>query len=266
MKRTITVIACLIIVGAALAQKNFEGEITYKLHATAEDKPDAELKILFGPKAMKLRFKEKEDYDKNELLVLFDSAAQYTLNTENKTYKKRILTLRSEPSFIKNKNIAGYSTTGIINERNSISQLASEFMTMGNSIFYLADTLYYTIHSYFGPDPVLSAIQNNKIVLGAEIMMQTGTYEMTDASKNKNIITAEAIEVKPMHFADNMFSLPADYTSNINSTYEEPVADSAMAVMDTVAAPKPIKKSVKKPAKPVEKKTNNQPAAIRRKQ
>lgn len=266
MKRTIAVIACLIIAGAAPAQKNFEGEITYKLHASAEDKPDAELKILFGPKAMKLRFKEKEDYDKNELLVLFDSAAQYTLNTENKTYKKRILTLRNEPSFIKNKNIAGYSTTGILNERNSISQLASEFMSIGNSIFYLADSLYYAIPSYFGPDPVLSAIQNNKIVLGAEITMQTSTYEIADAGKDKNIITAEATEVKPMYFDNNIFSLPADYTSNINSTYDEPVLDSAMAVMDTVAIPKPIKKGVKKPARPAPEKTGSQPAAIRRKQ
>lgn len=266
MKKIIAALLGILTCSALTAQKNFEGEITYKLHASGEDKPDAELKILFGTNALKLRFKERENYEGNELLVLFDSAAQYTLNPDNRTYKKKALVLKQAVTFSPAKTIAGYSTTGVPQEGNSLGQLLGSFMMMGNSVFYVADTLFYHIPQKFGPNPVLSAIQQNKIVLGAEIMMQSGFYETGDTARYKTIITADAIEVKPMHFDDTVFVIPSGYTDSKYTETEIRMADSAAVAVDTAVIPKPVKKGVKKPSKPTGKKPVSQPAAIRRKQ
>ncbi len=266
MKKIIPALCCILSFTTLNAQKNFEGEITYKLHATAEDKPDAELKVLFGTNAIKIRFKEKETYDSNELLVLFDSAAQYNISPESNTYKKKALILKQPAAFSPAKTIAGYHTTGVLQESNSLGQLLGSFMMMSNSVFYVADSLHYTVPAQFGPNPVFASVQNNKIVLGAEIVMQSGFEESADTLRYKTVITAEAIDIKPMHFDNNIFSIPAGYVESKYTQTEMPVMDTAAVAVDTAVISKPLKKTAKKPVKPAGKKTSSPPAAIRRKQ
>ncbi|MFN8252877.1 MAG: hypothetical protein U0V75_13490 [Ferruginibacter sp.] len=266
MKNILLLFIAVLITGTAAAQKNFEGEITHRLHASAEDKPDAELKVLFGPHALRLRFKEKELYDKDEVIVLFDSAAYYTLLTATKTYKKKALSLKPELAYQKNKTIAGYSTTAFLEESNSLNQLLGGYMMMHSSVFYLADSLQYEIPPGFGGNPVFSAVHNNKIVLGATIVMQAGFSEAADGDKNKITLTAEAIDIKPMHFPDSLFTIPADYSDGKNAVSDNAVYDTTYAAVDTAIIEKPVKKAAKKPVKPTGKKAGNQPAAIRRKQ
>jgi hypothetical protein len=89
MRSLILMLVTLCITSAAIAQKDFRGEIIYKLHASGDNKPDAELKVLFGNNKLKLQFKEKETYEDDALVVLLDSGATYTVKPSDKTYKKK---------------------------------------------------------------------------------------------------------------------------------------------------------------------------------
>jgi hypothetical protein len=268
MKKTIIVFVCMFLGAVTFAQKNFEGEIIYKLHANGEDKPDAELKILFGHNKLKLRFKEKEKYDRDELLVVLDSAAYYTLNTENKTYTKKPLQLRRPLKEAQAKNIGGYATTAVPLEGNNLNTLLGSFVAGGTSVFYVADSLFYAIPSAFEGNPVLLAIQKNRIVLGAEIVMQSGMYETYDTTKKQTTITAEAINIKPVLYDETVFIIPGNYVDSKNNLYDYAATDTATVTVDSAAvtAPYQLKKTVKKPVKPAKKKAASQPAAIRRKQ
>ena len=248
------------------AQENFQGEITYKLHANTNDKPDAELKILFGVNKLKLRFKEKQEYDKEYLLVVFDSAAIFVVNEEEKTYKKKPLRTSPPLKQVEKRTFAGQSATAYPQERTGLSALMGGLVSSTEAVFFLADSLYYYIPAIYGSNAELMAIQRNRIVLGAEIGLTTAYNEMPDGnSKAPDLITAEATEIRPMSISNEEFISPSDYMDSKDMVYA-PVADSALAALDTIAvAAPPMKKSKTQPAKPNKSKTPAKTSAIKRK-
>lgn len=271
MKKPLIFLFLLFIIGVANAQKNFQGEITYRLHASMGEKEDAELKILFGHNRLKLRFKEKEEYEKEELFVLIDSAAMFTVNSQTKTYSKKMLHVYTPSTKQYSKrSFAGYSSTPLTPESNGKGSVLGGLIGKSNIVFYLADSFYYNIPNALVGNQELIAIQNNKIVLGADIYTTDPFTEAQDSSTNKaNIITVEAIEIRPMTVSDAEFNIPADYIDKKSISYE-PVEDS-LAVkipeIDTVAvAPPPVKMVPQKPVKSKKPKTAVKPAGLKRKE
>lgn len=143
MKRFYLFVTAVLLCMLVSAQKNFEGSVTYRLHSSTGDKPDAELKILFGDKKLKLLFKEKEEYDKKALVVLLDSAAAYALDPDNKTYRKTTLTLTAPAGNPVKKQINGYSTTSFKPENTGLSGLLGGMLGTSNVVFYVADSLHF---------------------------------------------------------------------------------------------------------------------------
>ncbi len=266
MKQLFLIVITLFISGIVSAQKNFEGSITYRLHATTGDKPDAELKVLFGIKKLKLLFKEKDEYEAEALIVLLDSASVYKVNVTEKTFKKNTLTLTSPEKKPEKKLINGYSTTPFMPENTGLGNLLGGMLGSSNVIFYVADSLHFAIPAAFIGNKELLVIQKNKIVLGAEIQIVSPFNEYADsASKAPNMVTAEAIDIRPMAINENEFIIPADFVDRKDMTYTEPV-DSIVTMVDTLAVAPPVKNPVKKkPAKPELPKSKSTPKAAIRK-
>jgi len=271
MKKIILILLTLIASYTIHAQKNFQGEITYSLHTSAGNKPDAILKIYFGSNKIKLRFKEKEEFDKEEIIVLIDSAAKYIINTKAKTYRQKPLTVNTRAKQLQKRTISGYSTTPIKNENTGLESLFGGSMQSANVVFYLADSLYYSIPTAFTGNAELIAIQKNKIVLGADILFNKGSYEVSDSAEKDDLVNVEAIEVTPRVINDDEFNIPADYTAKSNNDYE-PSADTTEiekvpVMVDTTVIQYPAtKKNAKKPVKPYKSKNNTKPAAARKKE
>jgi phage gp46-like protein len=270
MKQLFLFVITLFICGIVFAQKNFEGSVTYRLHSTSGEKQDAELKVLFGNKKLKLFFKEKETYENDALVVLLDSAVIYSVNVVDKTFKRSMLTLSSPEQKPQKKLINGYSTTQYHPENTGVGSLLGGMLGSSSVIFYVADSLYYYIPTAFIGNKELLMVQKGKIVLGAEIQIDNPYNDPADsASKSTNIITAEAVDIKPMALDEQEFFIPADFVDRKDVISTDPV-DSTVAVADTVAVaapPPPAKKPVKKkPSKPAPRKSTSTPKAVIRKE
>jgi hypothetical protein len=257
MKQLFFILITLFISTIVSAQKNFEGTVTYRLHSTQGEKPDAELKVLFGKMKLKVMFKEREEYDKDVLVIRLDSAAVYNINYEEKTFKKNNLTLTAPAQKTEKKLINGYSTTPVLPENTGFSGLLGGMLGSSSVVIYLADSLYYYIPAAFAGNKELLMVQQGRIVLGADIQLVNPFSEMGDSSAKKpNLVTVEAIDIKPMVADENEFMIPADFTDKKDMIYpvtEVPAEDSAVAIVDTtVVAPAspPIKNTKKKPVKP----------------
>ena len=267
MKQLCLIISVLCLVQFATAQKNFEGSVTYQLHSGSGDKTDAELKVIFGIRKIKLLFKEQDKYEKDALVVFLDSATAYNVDFTEKTYKKRTLTLTTPPQKPENKTIVGYRTTSFQPDNNNgLGDLIGGYMGRSSAVFYLADSLFYDIPDILTVTKELVMVQQHKIVLRAEIKLKSPDYGIYDsASGNINLVTAEAVEIKPMAVAETEFFIPSDFTERKEMVY--PVTEDSVAVVDTVIViPPAIKTGKKKPAKPVTPKSKSTSKAIRRKE
>jgi hypothetical protein len=268
MKKTIVLFSLLALFVIANAQQNFQGQIIYKLHASADNKkPDAELKVLFGVNKIKIWFKEKEEYEKDALIVRLDSAATFVLKPDDKVYTKKMLQVTAPVQMLDVKSINGYSTRPFIPESNGLNTLLGGFLGSANTVFFIADSLHYFIPAPYAANKEFLMIQKNKIVLGAEVKIQANSFGMGESNDEKNsVITAEAIEIKPMIVNEEEFAIPAGY----NIAKDEPTAmvDSVTTMMvDTAAKAIPVKKiTTKKPAKPNKSKTPIKSSAVRRKE
>lgn len=257
----------------AYAQKNFEGSVTYRLHSNTGDKPDAELRVLFGTKKLKVMFKEKEEYEKEVLIINLDSATVHAVNFETKTYKRSTLALTAPVQKAEKKLISGYSASPYQPENTGLSGLFGSLLGASNVVFYLADSLHYYIPAAFIGNKELLMVQQNRIVLGADIQVVSAFDQIADSSSKKaaTVITVEATAIKPMTVDINEFVIPSDFADRITlqETYPADTAavyvDTAVAVVDT-AIIKPVKKAVKKkPVKRSAAKEGSTSKAIRRK-
>ncbi|GAB2819720.1 hypothetical protein [Ferruginibacter profundus] len=236
MKTVFLILTTLCIASFVNAQKDFRGEIIYQLHASGEEKPDAELKVLFGERKLKLLFKEKDDYEKDALVVLLDSGATFTLSAADKTFKKKMLVANYPLPAPQKKTIGGYTTTPFQPEKNGLSGLYSRLFGSSDATFYLADSLTYFIPEKYKGNMEFIIIQRGRIVLGAELQMPRppSEEEFDSGTTSNQVITAEAISVTSMPIDENEFIIPADYTNQKNISFQPPViVDTTVAVVDS---------------------------------
>jgi hypothetical protein len=252
----------LLMAGTISAQQNFQGTIVYKLHSS-KDAKDGELTVMFGLNKIKLKIKEKQEYDKTWLLVDLDSAKIFTLNTDEKNFRSKKLSVARTMQAPSAKTIAGYATTPLSRAGNgSMGLLAGLFS--GTTVFYVADDLYYSVPSKFSNTPELMMIQNNHIVLGAEISADNPflSPENETDTTNQPFITIEAIKVdkNPIDVAE--FTIPQSFSKEVPhdwiSNDSLAAMDTIMTMTDTTAYKPPVKKPAPKTKPSTPKKTTQQ--------
>src|SRR2546423_15422672 len=163
MKYFLLVILPAFVFANCFAQKQFEGTIIYRFHEN--DKPDdAELTAMFGKAGIKLKFREKSEFDKEVILINLDSGMVYTLNTNDKTYKRKdLIEKKSSPQQFSDRIIAGYKTRTIELSNNKLGALSSLFMG-GQVVLYRSDSLFYFLPEKYSANPELIAVNDNRIV------------------------------------------------------------------------------------------------------
>jgi hypothetical protein len=246
-------------------QKIFQGSIVYTLHAPQE-KTDAELTILFGPNKIKIKFKEKEDYEKTYLLIDFDSSTFYTVNVDSKTFQAKKLVEVGDEAVAAPKTIAGYVTNPLSIKGSGLGGLVG---FSGNTVLYTAPDLYFPVPKKYTSIPQLMMISDNHIVLGAEVSLTLpgmATNEMPDSIRAQMKVSAEAKKVSPQLFDVSEFSIPNDFTANTSKNYlmtdtayvsaDSIASDSTAMMIDTTKRVPPVKSEMKtKPAPGTPKKT-----------
>jgi hypothetical protein len=246
-------------------QQVFHGTILYDLKAPQE-KGNAELTIIYGPNKIKIKIREKEDFDKTWLLIDLDSGKSFTINSEAKTFESKKLAETSSETIATPKTIAGYSTSPVNISGGGLGGLMG---FSGNTVVYTAPDLYYPIPKKYSGNPQLLMIQDNHVVLGAEIKLAFPRMgaEMPDSLSAQMKISVEAKKVIPESVDVVEFSIPDNYTlqsKNYSSMTDTAYSvgdstlmyDTTMMVMDSTAVPPPPRNKIKSTSKPsTQKKT-----------
>jgi hypothetical protein len=267
MRYLILFIGCFISLNVA-AQKPFEGVIAYTLHATGEKK-DAALTVYFTPNKLKIIFKENGKAANDYMLVNLDSGKVYNINKESKSYRVKSLTKKEKREGLTGKTIAGYATIPMDLSGGGFNGLLGG-LSSGDIIFYTAENLVYPIPKQYAGNSELAFIQDNKIVLGADITLAYPLDEGDSVQKELITVTATEVLAKPIDKAE--LEIPHDFARVIRSPSHYSDIDSVSTdtlVLDNIiepAAPK-VKEQVKKNAPATPKKvTNTRAAANKRKQ
>jgi hypothetical protein len=186
----------VLLLNTVQAQQVFQGSIVYTLHVPQE-KNDAELLIMYGPNKIKVKFKEKADYDKTYLLIDLDSSKFFIVNNEEKAFQIKKLTEKISEENLASKTIAGHLTTPV--SITSATGLGSIFGVSGTTVLFTASDLYYPVPKKHVGAPELTMIQNDHIVLGAEIKM--GSPGMSDKVPDSILqqmkVSIEATKITP---------------------------------------------------------------------
>jgi len=275
MRYTILLLPLLLIVTNVFAQKTFEGIIVYKIHDNEGKKADEEITALFGKAGIKVKYRKDDQYDKEVLLINLDSGAIYTLNESEKTFTKKYLITRKPMQTTPDQMIAGYNTKAVDMSGNmgylgAASGLGTEI------ILHRSDSLFYPVPDKYWGNSELVIINNNHIVLGADIAMRDGfgreAQEEDSVSANeKDVVNIVAKEIKWEILDEKEFQVPADFTKYSYSTFEYPqivdpsdtmaLQDSVMVAPDTVATKihKPTEKAASKPGSKPKSKSKTAP-------
>ena len=231
------------------------------------EKNDAILTVYFGAQKMRLEFSEKGKEATNDIIVVaLDSGTVAILNNGAKTYRLKNL-LKRDLSGYKSKQIAGYVAEPVASAP-SLSNGYNELF--GQSVFYVANNLYFPVPEMYKGNTELIAVNNNKVVLGAEIFVAPRSYgraltAQDSAEMAQNRINAEAVEVKPYQPETSLFSIPADFTPAPVYDYSSDSTAVSTDSIDSVMLPPPMAPKKKK-TKPANKKSNGQKSpAYRRK-
>ena len=222
----------ILLIHLAYAQQPFQGTIVYRLKASSEKK-EAELTAMFGVNKIKIKMKEKDEYDKKYVIIDLDSGKVFNLDIEEKDYKvTRLSTDAIEPA--SPKVIAGYNTTPVQSASSGpigmLRQLVGGSMTL-----YTANDLIFPVDPKYGSSSDLIIINNHKIVLGATIVVRSPFIsgdEESDTSA-KMIITAEAIKIDKTPIPKEEFLIPQDYVKR--KKYDFNLSDSLSMQIDTAA-------------------------------
>jgi hypothetical protein len=231
------------------AQQNFEGEITYRTHI--ENEKDEELKIFFGVNKIKIIFYQDSNQFNKMTLVLIDSSAIYDINKQTERYSKKLLKVSKPNNFAETKLICAFETKAVQAEPNLIAAVLGNFLKAENTTYYLSDKLVYNVPIKYTNNPELAMLQGNKIILGLYIDV-LDPYKKADSTKN--VISIEAVSIKPMHIEDSEFAIPSNYEKEFEIQKAEEIKE------DKVAEVKKI------PKKRTTKQTKSKPTVNKRKQ
>lgn len=262
--KLIYAIIFVFILNSVHAQQVFQGSVVYNLHVPQE-KNDAELLILYGPNKIKIKFKEKEDYDKTYLLIDLDASKFFIVNSDEKTFQIKRLAEKITEENLPSKTIAGHTTIPV--SMSSATGLGAIFGVSGTTVLFTAPDLYFPIPKKHAGIPELTMIQDDHIVLGADISM--GSQNMGDKLPDSILqlmkVSVEATRITPEVFNTAEFSIPLDFKEQItikeneadlrglvtDSTYD-PSLDSIAVMPDTTAimTPKTNQQEKSKPSTP----------------
>lgn len=248
-------VAFILLIQELWAQQPFQGTIVYSLKASSEKK-DAELTAMFGVNKIKIKLKEKDEYEKQFIIIDLDSGKIFTLDSKEKDYKStKLSTDVIEPAVPK--VIAGYSTTPVQSNSSGPFGMIRQMMG-GSTTFYTANDLFFPIDPKYTSNSDLLIVQKNKIVLGATVVMRSPFLdnESDSDSTSQMIITAEAIRIDKTPLPKEEFLIPQDYVKR--EKYSFNMSDSVSMVMDSTmmldtintidsAAVAPSKKPATKP-------------------
>jgi hypothetical protein len=206
--KLIFLLPCILLVGSIHAQQIFHGSIVYKYHFP-QINDATEITVFYGPNKIKVKFNEKEDYDKSYTLIDLDSGKIFTVNTETKTFFSRKLNeaYTKQPSITK--TIAGYKTNSV-NVKNSAFGSSGLFSPTSTTVLFSASDLYYPVPEKYAGIPELIMIQNSHIVLGVEQNLEPAE-EISDSIKQQTSVTIEAIKINAEQINMAEFSIPPDF-------------------------------------------------------
>lgn len=227
--------AGLLLAASLYAQTPFEGIITYKLKNFTDNGNDAELKVYFGKNVLRLKFRENEFFDKEELVVLIDSGKTYSLNTSHKTYFSRPLFVAKQPVVkADEKSIAGYKTQAGERMAFSISSVLGERFRANQVVSYTAPDLYFPVPDSFRINPEFLVVHDNHITLRLEARFAK-TFDINDARSES--FAMEAVEVLPMTLpSDDFLVPPVGYTEDRRFASDDYAMDSMAIMVDTVVS------------------------------
>ncbi len=261
MMRKLLFVLYVILAGiAAKAQKEFRGTIVYTLHASKEEKKDAEAVIQFGARKIKVHFKEPGDPgDEKKLLIDLDSGKSYNINYTEKVYTETTLRVRKKAEPALPRTIAGYSTTPVPEtESSGLNELMGGFVSFSSILIETGDSLYYPVPEQYANSRELLMIKNNHIVLGMTVALKISAYLKKEGDDDPNDnITAMATSVNTDAIPDSEFRIPEGFSKEAAIVGINPAIDSTMvdsvavtSAMDTAipvkAKKKPAKKTVPK--------------------
>jgi hypothetical protein len=255
--RLIFLLPFILLVGGIHAQQIFHGSIVYKYHI-AQLPYAPEVTVIYGQNKIKVKFKEKEEYDKVYFLIDLDSGKSFTINEATKTFFARELIDTTTAEQPITKTIAGHKANRVKLKNQGFSKFGVWFS--GDIILFTASDLYYPVPEKFVGIPELIMIQDNHIVLRAEQNLEPGEG-MSDSIKQQASLAIEAIKINEEQINMAEFSIPADFTKRTRWIG----SDSIITVTDTVYSqeifeipppPPPKKKTESKP--PTPKKTTPQ--------
>lgn len=239
------------------AQKDFEGSIKYRVIGKSPEPDDKkndnnEIRIYFTPG--KILIRQTEGINKDDLLIIFDSAKVYMLDRNEKTYTVKRLRQRKSTPVLAKETILGYSATPI----SPVGPMAS--VTGGFNIWY-ADSLFFHIPPGFEGNEELMMVYNNKIMLKAVMTMTIESYSYnewgddapSDTTRMDDSFSITAVEIKQGGIAPADFVIPNDYSkqnlySNIDSVTT--VADTTIIIDSAVNYKQPPAKFPEKETPP----------------
>jgi len=233
MKKFYLAFAGFLLAASLHAQTPFEGIITYKLKGVTDNGTEAELKVYFGKNALRLKFREKEFFNKEELVVRLDSVKTYTLNTTTKTYFGRPLFIAKSPVVkAEERTIAGYKTQAGERMAFSISSVLGERFRANQVVAYTAQDLYFPMPDSLLINPEVLVIHNNRVALRLEARF---VKEFDIADFRSESFTMEAVEVIPMTVPSADFMIPPNgYTEDLRFMAGDYPEDSVVVMVDTV--------------------------------
>ena len=231
-------------------QQIFQGSIVYKYHfPEIDDAP--EIMVVYGPNKLKIRFKEKDEWDKTFFLIDLDSGKSSTVIPETKTFLSRKLVDTTSIQSFTGKTIAGYKTNSSMLQHSNMSNVISSWSS-GSIVLFTAPDLFYPVPGRYKDIPELIMIQNNHIVLGAQQTKESARLEDTidDRAGQRKVTRLEAIRIDHQQLDMAEFSIPSDF----KKISADDLKDTLIHVVDTVYS---VEATEIPPPPPAKKKTDS---------
>ncbi|MBI5371495.1 MAG: hypothetical protein HZA79_05655 [Sphingobacteriales bacterium] len=255
--KSITLTACFLLSTFFInAQQDFEGMIRYKASPEKDlsrenSNPDSlEITILFS--RGKIRIVNTMNSEKDDILVLIDSAKSYTLDKKRKTFGVKRLRENRPPETLLPLTIAGYACSPV---------RINAWMPFGGAdvSLWFADSLFFQIPEKYEGNDELLMIRKGHIMLKAVIRENNYSRRYMDsdtvtADPGDHTFILIATEILPGAVKPEDFLIPPGFTKAGYPYYPVDTAasypDSVVAISDTlIPKPAPVKKLV--PAKKI---------------
>lgn len=271
----------------AAAQKDFTGEIIYKIKTPEGIRPRAKdegenkpaemmIRFLFAPG--KIGFSDPDQ--KGVFSVVFlDSGFTCKIDREEKTYEiKKLKLSNARPVIATEPRLFGGFKASPVPVGNNMGPLGSVF-SIGQTVFYLADSLHYFLPEKYRSNDEFILLQQGRIVLGCYITLGENALQFRDNPESESdsipesdyTISLEAVSIKPGLLYESELQVPDGY-SRMDISFLQLSPDTAVAVETIIEEekqtlpepPPPVKKAPSKKPAPQKPTTPKSPANSRK--